>query len=129
MKEFPLVFLDRYLAICKLPPDTALPEWAEVSDLLGYIRTPYELTLICDEDVVPADITYEGGWCPIYIDAILEFDLVGVLSAILNQLAAVGIPIFSLSTYSTDFILIRCDKRDLAEQVLTQAGYNITNMD
>lgn len=125
MKEYKLKFLKSTFSICKLPSNARFPTWVMEKDLLGLIRTPRELTIICHEKDVPDAISKEGGWCAFYIDEVLDFDMVGVLATILNPLADAGITIYALSTYTTDYILIRREKLFVAQKVLTDAGFQV----
>lgn len=125
MKGYTLKFLESTYAICKLPSNSQIPSWVKGNNLLGLIRTQQEMTLVCDEKYVPDSITKDGGWCAFYIDAVLGFDLVGVLASILNPLADAEISIFALSSYSTDYVLIRQDKLKLAKKVLNDGGFHI----
>jgi hypothetical protein len=125
VKGYNLNFLQSTYAICKLPSNAQFPKWVKESDLLGLIRTPHDLTIICLEKDIPDAITKEGGWYAFYIDEVLDFDLTGVLTSILNPLADAGIAVYTLSTYTTDYILIRRDKINIAGQVLTEAGFQV----
>lgn len=128
MKGYRLKFLDSTYAICKLPSNAQFPAWVKENDILGLIRTPHELTIICPERDVPAGIKNVSGWFAFYIDEVLDFELVGVLSSILYPLADAGITIYTLSTYTTDYILIRRDKLTLTGQVLRDAGFQVTGI-
>jgi hypothetical protein len=127
IKQYKLKFLKTELAICKLHSDNPIPDWVSENGLFAVIRTPKELTLICENRNVPVGILKESGWWAIYLDEDLDFDLTGVLATILEPLAESGVSVFSLSTYSTDYILFRKDKLAVVKQALINKGFSITD--
>ncbi len=122
-QDLPLVILPDRLAICRLAADAALPEWARPGDLLAFIRSRDELTVVCVERLVPPEAVAERGWRAIQVQGPLDFALTGVLSAIAAPLAKAGVSIFAISTYSTDYILVKEDVLERANLALTQAGF------
>ena len=70
-------------------------------------RTPDELSIVCDEDAVPADIKAERGWRTLRIEGPIPFEMVGVAAALLSPLAEAGISIFLVSTFDTDYLLVK----------------------
>jgi hypothetical protein len=110
-------------AICRLTPDAAVPEWATASKFFSITRTANELSIVGEQERVPAGVLSEGGWACIRLEGPFPFALTGVLAAILNPLARAGIAIFAVSTFDTDCILIQSDRLPSAEQALRQAGH------
>ena len=108
-EERVLRLLDGELAIVRLPPDAAIPWWLNfsVEPLVSITRTAHELSIICPAGAVPVAVPSEPGWRAFTVEGKLEFSAVGVLSAILNPLAEAGISILSLSTFDTDYVLVR----------------------
>lgn len=89
-------------------------------------KTEDELSLVCDTASVPADtINREDGWRCFRLDGIFEFTLVGVLAPILDILAKARVGIFAVSTYNTDYVLIKEENLSAACAALTKAGYEI----
>jgi hypothetical protein len=113
------------LAVCRLPPDAALPGRALSGRFVSVTRTAEELSVVCAEEVVPADGQCEGGWRALQVAGPLDFALTGILAALATPLAAAGISIFALSTYDTDYVLVK--ERTLAEAiaVLRRAGMTV----
>ena len=111
------------LAICRLPPASAIPEWATASSWFSITRTADELSIICEQELVPNDVQAETGWACIQLQGPFPFDMTGVLAAVLNPLAAAGIGIFAISTFDTDCILVKADRLQAAEKALRQAGH------
>jgi hypothetical protein len=110
-------------AICRLTPDAAVPEWATASKFFSITRTADELSIVGEDERVPAGVLSEGGWACIQLEGPIPFELTGVLAAVLNPLAAAGIGIFAVSTFDTDCILIKADRLRSAEEALHQAGH------
>ena len=117
--------LDDTLAICQLPPGTSSPAWARGGELLAEIRAQHELTIVCRERLVPVQVTAERGWRAIMVQGPLAFSLTGVLAALAEPLARADISIFALSTYDTDYVLVKCESLELALHTLQRAGHTI----
>ena len=91
-------------------------------------KTDEELSLVCRTEAVPADATdREDGWRAVRIQGVLDFSLTGVLSRLSAALAAEGIGLFAVSTYNTDYILVKSRDYDRALGALGRAGYEITD--
>jgi hypothetical protein len=122
-----LVILPERLAVCRLLADAAPPDWARPGDLLALVRIGDELSIVCTERYVPPEVRAERGWRAIQVQGPLEFSMIGVLASIAVPLARAGISIFVLSTFDTDFILVKEDALDRAASALTQAGFLVMN--
>jgi uncharacterized protein len=109
---------ERELAICRLPSGSALPEWIEDSDFVSITRTPDELSIVCDEQCVPGHVTAERHWHLLKVKGPLEFSLTGIMASLVMPLSAAGIPIFALSTYETDYLLVKSEQFDHALEIL-----------
>lgn len=89
-------------------------------------KTNEENSLVCQTKDVPINtIAREDGWIALKIDGILDFSLIGILSKISTILAEVNISIFALSTFNTDYILIKQEQLDRAIEALKNNGYNL----
>ena len=89
-------------------------------------KTEKEISLVCKTEDVPArTLQREDGWQGFYIDGTLDFSLVGILSRIAGLLADQGISIFALSTYNTDYVLVKKADFSRAMNILTRNGYNM----
>jgi enamine deaminase RidA (YjgF/YER057c/UK114 family) len=106
-----LSVLPEPLAICRLAPSERLPSWAlELHEAFSSItRTQHELSIVCPEAAVPPDVQVEPGWRALVAPGPIPFEQTGVLASIAAPLAAAGIPIFALSTYDTDYVLVRAE--------------------
>ena len=108
MSGLPLEILPATLAITRLPPDAEVPSWAGGTGRFCTIsRTAEELSVVCRQDAVPAGVRHEGGWRCLRVAGTLDFGLVGVLAALLGPLAAAGVSVFVVSTFDTDYVLVR----------------------
>ena len=120
-----LYVLDELYAIVRLEPDADLPDWLRGGHFWSATRTDSELSLVCREDDVPRDASAERGWCALELAGPLDFSLTGVVAALVTPLAEAEVPIFILSTFETDYLLVR--ERDLHRSVeaLTSAGHEV----
>ncbi|HNT26507.1 MAG TPA: ACT domain-containing protein [Anaerolineales bacterium] len=117
-----LIVLPARLAVCQLPADAPAPVLPEDADLLACIRTADELTVVCSEALAPEGARVEGGWRALMLRGPLDLSLVGVLAELSNSLAQAGVSIFVLSTFNTDYILVKEDCLEAAQQALRQGG-------
>lgn len=126
MPHLELTLLPDSYAICRLGAAAPVPEWTSVpTTLLSITRSPDELSVLCDERIVPLEVNAERGWCCFRVRGSLDFALVGVIAAIARPLADAGIALFALSTYDTDYVLIRTPRREAAIVALREAGHSV----
>ena len=91
-------------------------------------KTDEENSLVCMTNEVPENtIRRDDGWQAFRIQGILDFSLIGILAKIATILADNKIPIFAISTYNTDYVLIKKEKYPKALEVLQSSGYKITD--
>lgn len=120
-----LAILDGTFAIHRLPPTAEVPLEILRQAVFSVTRTPQELSLVVREDVpIVADKT-EPGWRGLVIEGTLDFGMTGVLAAISQVLAEAQISIFAISTYDTDYILVKADKLEATCEALRRAGYGL----
>jgi uncharacterized protein len=110
-------------AVCRLDASAHVPEWAAGDGFLSVSRTLSELSIVCPQEAVPADVRFQGGWRLLELAGPLSFEQTGILAAILNPLAQAKVPIFALSTYDTDWILVPGNKLATALSALAAAGH------
>lgn len=120
-----LVLLSERLAVCRLDPQIPVPAWASRSEFYSATRTPDELSVVCAEFDVPPDVTCEPGWRALRVVGPLEFSLTGVLESLARPLAEAGISLFALSTYDTDYVLVKASRLEEALQVLIGSGHQV----
>jgi hypothetical protein len=113
------------LAVCRLGAQEAVPRWAKVGlEFLSVTRTLDELSIVCDTKVVPAGVRSESGWTAIKVEGPLDFGIIGTLASLLTPLANAGVPVFAVSTFDTDYVLVRKSMVDRAKTVLEGAGHD-----
>ena len=128
MQPLSLSVLPETLAVCRLGPDDAVPAWARAGAFGAVTRTASELSIVCREASVPAAVTANRDWRAIAVDGTLDFALTGVLAALASPLAAAGVSIFAVSTYDTDYVLVKGDTLDRAVAALSAAGHRFPGL-
>ena len=118
---FDLELLSGNYVICRLNPAEPVPEWPG-GELLSVTRTPDELTIICRDDNVPDEVQSEPGWRCLRVAGKLDFSLVGVIARITTVLADAEISVFTISTFDTDYFLVREIDLDRAMKAWNEAG-------
>ena len=100
---------------------------ALLSDEFCFIgKTDEELSLVCRTEHIPPDaLAHDDGWRAFRIDAQLDFSLIGILAPIASILAEHKIGIFAVSTYNTDYVLVKKESFDPALAVLAKNGYTV----
>ena len=108
------------LAICRLEPSERIPSWAlELHEgFVNITRTPDELSIVCPQEAVPPDTQVEEDWRALVIPGPIPFEATGVLSSLATPLADAGVPIFAISTYDTDYVLVRQSNLERALEAL-----------
>ncbi len=121
-----LIVEPEMLAVCRLWPDEPIPAWATVGGFCSITRTADELSVVCPDDRrIPADVRCEHGWRYLRVAGSQPFGLTGVLSSILEPLAAASISIFAISTFDTDYVLVKAADLERAIATLREAGHEI----
>ena len=114
-----LSILPQKLAVCRLGKDARIPVWVEGDNFFSITKTDDELSIVCSENRVPDDIKAEKGWQAFKVEGPLDFSLTGILASLANPLAEAGISIFAVSTFDTDYLLVKSDKLNEAVKVLS----------
>jgi hypothetical protein len=108
-------------AVCKLPADASIPE--SDGTFFALTRTQDEISLVCPENAVPIGAQVEKGWICFQLQGPFPFTMTGVLASFIWPLGEASIPIFAISTYDTDYVLIKKEHREKALSTLTTAGH------
>jgi hypothetical protein len=117
-----LSVLPEPLAICRLDREASVPEWA-TGNFISIARTSDELSIVCDERDMPSGVKADRGWRALKIEGPLDLALTGVLASIAVPLAEARINIFAISTFDTDYVLVKADRVAEAIGVLRSAGH------
>lgn len=124
--RLPLELLSDTLAICRLDAAAPVPDWAlGSSPFLTISRTPEELSITTVESAVPTGVRCERAYRALRVRGPLPLDLVGILAAIADPLADAGLSIFAISTFDTDYVLVKTRDLESAVRALERAGHRV----
>ena len=113
-------------AVLRLAPDAEVPVELLGPPFHSLTRTPAELSVVCPEGPhVPVAARVEAGWAVLSLVGPFPFELVGILASVLVPLARAGIGIFALSTFDTDYVLVKREGLDAAIAALSSAGHEL----
>jgi hypothetical protein len=112
-------------AIVRLAPDASVPEWAAKGEFTSITRTADELSIVCLADNLPRNVDSQHHWICLKLEGPFPFSQTGVLLSFIEPLSSNGIPIFAISTYDTDYVLIQEEFAGMALDSLQQAGHEL----
>ena len=117
-----LSILPGKMAICRLEHNAGIPHWLDLNsnNFFSICHTTDELSIVCNENIVPDHIKYEKSWNVFKVEGPLDFSLTGILASLTKPLAQEGISIFAISTFDTDYILVKEDKFEEAKKALSE---------
>ena len=119
-----LSLLPETLAVCRLGPSEPMPDWALIaSSFLSVTRTTDELSIVCRESAIPDGIQCEGDWRALKVDGPLDFAETGILASLTTPLADAGVSVFAVSTFDTDYLLVKQAALGQARSVLAREGH------
>ena len=119
-----LVVLPETYAVCRLPANAAWPTWA-TGGFVSITRTADEFSVVCAQGGVPPDVRCERGWRCLRVAGSLDFAAVGILASMVVPLAEAGISVFAVSTFDTDYLLVKERDFDRACAALRQRGHRL----
>ena len=129
LKELVLSTLDGFFAICKLNPQTKIPNWALKGEFYSITQTSEELSILCPQKIIPDEITSVGRWRGLKIEGPFQFTEIGILNSITAPLASVKISLLSISTFDTDYVFIQDDQFEDALLILAANGHEVPSTD
>lgn len=129
LKELVLSTLDGFFAICKLNPQTKIPNWSLKGEFYSITRTSEELSILCPQKIIPDEITSVGRWRGLKIEGPFKFTEIGILNSITAPLASVKISLLSISTFDTDYVFIQDDQFEDALLILAANGHEVPSTD
>ena len=112
-------------AIARLAPDASVPDWATKGEFSSITRTADELSIVCSANNLPRDVNSQQHWICLKLEGPFPFSQTGVLLSFIEPLSSKGIPIFAVSTYDTDYVLIQEQFAGMALDRLQQAGHEL----
>jgi uncharacterized protein len=120
-----LTVLGERLSICRLNAGEEIPAWATGGPFFSVTLTRDELSVVCPEDVVPESISRARGWRALKLEGPFDLSIVGILASVASPLAEAGASIFAVSTFDTDYVLVREEQLDLAVDTLRASGHRV----
>jgi len=120
-----LELLPGIYAVCRLDKDAPVPDWANGGAVSSITRTNDELSVVCPDTGVPAGVEKAGSWRVLMVKGPLDLSLTGVLASLTAPLAREGISVFCLSTYDTDYLLVKQEQLAMAIRTLRAEAYDI----
>jgi hypothetical protein len=125
MTTITLAALKGSFAVSRLPAEAPIPAWATGGPLVSITRTGAELSIVCLQEKVPSAVESEPDWRCLEVAGRLEFSLVGILASLVTPLAREGIPVFAISTFTTDYLLVKAKDFESAVEILRSAGHKM----
>ena len=122
--SFTLHVLPGRFAICRLPPETPPPLWG-AGAIVSYTRTHTEVSVVCSEDSVPAGIQQDSGWTCLEVSGPLALTMTGVIASLTKSLQDAEVSVFVISTYDTDYLLVKQTRLQAATAALTANGHTV----
>jgi uncharacterized protein len=114
-------------AVSRLPNSASIPQWADGEGFVSISRTSEELSIVCLSGRVPVILEHdwqsETGWACLQLVGPFAFTLTGILLAVLEPLAAAGIGIFAISTFDTDYVMVKHSQLAETVSALSNAGH------
>lgn len=125
-----LSLLKNKYVVCRLNKNERIPAWAYKGDVFSITRTNDELSLVCQQENIEVeeldeDILCERNWNIFKVEGPLDFALVGILSNLSCIMKEAGVSIFAISTYDTDYIMVKNEKVNEAIKALKQYGHEV----
>ena len=120
-----LIARSEILAVAHLSPHDAIPAWASQSAFFSVVKTSEELSVVCLDSDVPEAVRAERGWRVIEVQGPLDFSQTGILASLTAPLAAQNISVFAISTFATDFVLVKTEAWEQALGTLRASGHQI----
>jgi uncharacterized protein len=115
--------LDGCYAIVRLAPEMPVPDWATRGEFTSITRSPEELSIVCSAQNVPAEFAAGPRWVCLKLEGPFPFSQTGVLLSFIEPLSNNGIPIFAISTFDTDYVLVQEEFVQASRKALADAGH------
>ena len=114
-----------YFAVSRLSPNAAIPHWAVAGPVTSITRNADELSIVSLSASVPAEVKSERSWTCLKLLGPFPFHETGILASFLEPCAKAGIPIFAISTFDTDYVLVKAADKERALRALAGAGHEL----
>jgi hypothetical protein len=123
-----LSLLPGHLAICRLRAEADIPAWAQTGSFTSITRTTEELSIVCTQDKVPEGTRCEVGYRCFRVEGPLDFALTGILASLTTVLAQEGVSVFAVSTFDTDYLLVKEEQLEKTIGALSEAGHHVNQL-
>ena len=120
-----LVVLQDLFAVCRLDAGNVIPAWATTGQFISITHTADELSIVCSQAFVPGDVRCERGWRCLRVAGTMDFSMVGIVASLVTPLAEAEISVFVVSTFDTDYLLVKDNDLAKAMAVLNAAGHRV----
>ncbi len=114
-------------AIVKLAADAPIPDWATRGEFTSITRTTDELSIVCPANNLPPDVHSQHHWICHKLEGPFPFSLTGILLSFIEPLSNNGVPIFAISTFDTDYVLVQKEFAGITQQLLREAGHELAS--
>lgn len=125
MEKLKIRLLQGIYAVCQISNREKVPSWVEEKGFFSVTKTEDEISVVMLQDKISKEIKAEKDWRILKVEGILDFSLIGILAKISSVLAENQISIFVISTFNTDYILVKEENIEKAMAVLNLEGYEI----
>ncbi len=119
-KKLVLSVLPEKLGICHFAKNSQIPDWAKDISFCSITRTKDELSIVCPQDKIPGGVLVEKDWRAFKLESVSDLFSVGIIASLSQPLASVGISIFNISTYQTNYILVEDKNLKKSAKILSK---------
>lgn len=123
--QLTLKLLPQKFSVCRLAADAAMPQWATRGLVYSITRTAEELSIVCESKFVPGGVKAEKGFRCFKLQGPFPVEMTGVLASVLEPLAKARVSIFAISTYDTDYVMVKEKSLAKAIKALRAAGHSV----
>ena len=126
MEKLRIRLLQGTYAVCQIKDTENILNCFDEKDVFSITKTEDEISVVMLQDKISNDVKAEKDWRILKVEDTLDFSLIGILAKISGILAKNSISIFVISTFNTDYILVKEEKIEKAMTVLSEEGYEIS---
>jgi hypothetical protein len=128
-RKLSLKILADRMAVCRFEPSAPLPDWFDQPGFYSITRTAEELSVVCNEERVPLGTESETGWRCFQLLGPFNFSEIGIISSLTHPLTESGVSVFVISTFDTDYLMVKEKDFPKAVDVLTARGHQVKGED
>src|SRR5580698_850286 len=116
-------------AVVRFDPHAPIPDWATKGEFTSATRTTDEVSIVCPAQDIPENGAPALRWMCLKLEGPFPFSQTGILLSFIEPLSNNGIPIFAISTYDTDYVLVQEEFAGVTHQALAAAGHELWSRD